>query len=71
VLLAVDWAPNEHEGDNCCISLIAVTSATTSAASGLRAKNSIAEKRVDITLLDDYVVDRIAKKIRATVERRP
>lgn len=66
-LLAVDWAPNDHEGDKLLFLFDCGPLGEDETRIELDEFELDRWTWVDLELLDDYVIDRIARRIRSAV----
>ena len=67
-LINVDWAPNDHEGDKLLFLFDCGTLDADEARIRLPADELDRWAWVDIERLDDYVIDRISRRVRAAVQ---
>ena len=67
-LLNVDWAPNDHEGDKLLFLFDCGALGDDEARIRLPADELDRWEWVDLTRLDDYVIERISHRVRAAVD---
>ena len=66
-LISVDWAPNEREGDKILFMFDCGTLGSDEARIKLPADELDRWEWVELGQLDDYVIERIANRVRAAV----